>query len=111
MAVPVTTYFVVANGVATGLPVVALLSVVAGDQLYCIAPEAVSWLWLLLQSISFDFVALTIGNGITVTAVDNVLEKPQTVSLITTEYTELVCGVAKGFWISGLSNEAAGCHV
>ena len=79
-----TVYCVAATGVATGFGMLLLLSVVAGDQVYCIAPVADKLLLSLLQSISFDLEAFTVGRGITSTLVVKVCDELQTDSLIVT---------------------------
>jgi hypothetical protein len=59
-----------------------LFKVFEGDHEYFAAPVALSWLEPLLQSRSFDLVAVTIGDGNTVTRVDKVDVLLHTVSVI-----------------------------
>ena len=83
-SVAVTRYNVVAEGDASGLAMELLFKAPAGDHKNCADPVADNCALAILQSISFDFDALIIGTGSTVTVVLNVAELLQAISFIAT---------------------------
>lgn len=105
--VPLTVYVVVDVGDATGLAIVALLSVPAGLHVYDVAPDAFS---VVLPPLQMPVPPVTVitGNGVTVTVTLAVAEQPEDAPL--TVYVVVAAGVAIGFATFGLLKPVVGVH-
>jgi hypothetical protein len=92
--VPTTVYVVVAFGEAVGLVQLAQESVVAGLQLYDVAPEAVS---TVVSPVHSDILpdTVTTGSWLTATVTDDELLQPL-LPVPTTVYVVVTEGVATG---------------
>jgi len=108
LSVPFTKKVVLVSMLAIGLDLFGSFTPEAGVHEYVSAPVAVSWALGLLQSISFDFWADTIGTGATVTFIWKLLSYRHTLSDIFTVYIMLISGLAKGLGEVGSSRKVAG---
>ena len=106
--VPETVYVVVVAGLATGFAIEALLSPVAGNQLYVVAPFAVSVVLLPAQMVVVP-VTVTVGVGTTVTVAVAVEEQPADVPV--TVYVVVAAGDAVGLAMPALLSPVAGLQL
>ena len=104
-SVTVTTYVVVAPGVAEGLETVVLLNPLAGDQEKPVPPLALSVVELPLHMATPD-PAVAVGNGLTVIVTLAVLEQFPLETV--TVYVVVVVGEALGLETVMLLNPVAG---
>jgi hypothetical protein len=107
--VPVTTYVIVASGLAKGFGMVVEFNAIFGDQTYVSAPLAFNVTDDPAHMATFA-PALTIGAALTVTVTSSVPEQPLPFDTVTT-YVVVNIGLASGLAMFGLFNPVAGLQL
>jgi len=74
----------VVTGVTIGLAIFKDVRSLEGLQVYLLPPDTVSWAVVIEQSISFDFLSVIVGSGLTTIVERRVSESLHTESTILT---------------------------